>query len=75
MRAAKYGQWLDVYLTLLQPLPMPVGGLLGATYKPPAADGAAAASSGELPFTAFVLLETEVTLDSAPTKSKNPSIH
>jgi hypothetical protein len=25
----KYGEWLDVYLTILAPLPTPVGGMLG----------------------------------------------
>jgi hypothetical protein len=27
----KYGQWLDVYLTTLNALPLPTGGLLGET--------------------------------------------
>lgn len=30
-----YGEWLDVYLTVLKPLPMPVGGLLGERSHPP----------------------------------------
>lgn len=30
LRDPKYGEWLDVYLTILQPLPLPVGGILGA---------------------------------------------
>jgi hypothetical protein len=27
--APNYGEWLDVYLTVLKPLPLPTGGLLG----------------------------------------------
>ena len=33
--APDWGNWLDVYLTALKPLPFPTGGLLGSTYKPP----------------------------------------
>ncbi|EFN51201.1 hypothetical protein CHLNCDRAFT_59322 [Chlorella variabilis] len=54
LRDPKYGEWLDVYLTILQPLPLPVGGILGSTYKPPAGDAVVASASGELPFAAFV---------------------
>lgn len=32
-----YGEWLDVYLTVLRPLPMPVGGLLGGCRRTNAA--------------------------------------
>ena len=28
-----YGQWLDLYVTLKKPLPLPVGGLLGPSYN------------------------------------------
>jgi hypothetical protein len=28
-----FGDWLDVYLTILQPLPLPVGGLLGERHR------------------------------------------
>ncbi|KAL4433924.1 hypothetical protein ABPG75_000365 [Micractinium tetrahymenae] len=40
-----YGEWLDVYLTITGPLPGKPGGLLGSTYKPPAA-GAIAGQAG-----------------------------
>ena len=31
-----YGEWLDVYLTVLKPLPLPVRGLLGEFESLPA---------------------------------------
>jgi hypothetical protein len=33
----RYGEWLDVYLTVLRPLPLPVGGLLGEEHPLPPA--------------------------------------
>ncbi|KAL4443654.1 hypothetical protein ABPG75_011391 [Micractinium tetrahymenae] len=41
-----WGSWLDVYLTVLAPLPTPVGGILGRTYSPARAQAAASAGSG-----------------------------
>ena len=32
VRDPLFGRWLDVYLAVLQPLVLPVGGLLGSTY-------------------------------------------
>lgn len=40
-----YGEWLDVYITLLQPLVPPVTGLLGSTYKAPPTPAAATAAT------------------------------
>ena len=31
VRDPLYGEWLDLYLTVLAPLPLPVGGLIGET--------------------------------------------
>ncbi|PSC70303.1 T-RNA-binding domain, partial [Micractinium conductrix] len=42
----RYGSWLDVYLTVLAPLPTPVQGLLGNTYVPPKA-GSLSAGGGQ----------------------------
>ncbi|KAI3423403.1 hypothetical protein D9Q98_010620, partial [Chlorella vulgaris] len=50
----KYGEWLDVYLTILAPLPTPVGGMLGSSYRPPPNGGVMTSSSGEAPFAALV---------------------
>jgi hypothetical protein len=55
-----YGEWLDVYLTILQPLVPKVEGLLGSTYKPPptvAAANAAAQQWKSQPPTATFLFE------------------
>ncbi|KAL4428198.1 hypothetical protein ABPG75_002287 [Micractinium tetrahymenae] len=42
-----WGNWLDVYLTVLAPLPTPVGGILGRTYTPAQAAAAAGGVSGQ----------------------------
>ena len=47
-----YGEYLDVYVTLLAPLPQPVGGILGPSYPAAAINSAggvqaAAADAGE----------------------------
>ncbi|PSC74261.1 hypothetical protein C2E20_2516 [Micractinium conductrix] len=57
LAAANWGNWLDVYLTVLAPLPAPVTGMMGSTYqrKPAAAGGSAAsAAGGALPTAALV---------------------
>lgn len=41
----KYGEWLDVYLTILAPLPTPVGGMLG---EPPVLSRPASLSTRRL---------------------------
>ncbi|KAI3424867.1 hypothetical protein D9Q98_008251 [Chlorella vulgaris] len=33
IRFPGYGHWLDAYLTTLRELPLPVGGVLGKTYR------------------------------------------
>ena len=45
MRDPLYGQWLDLYITLKKPLPLPVGGLLGPSY-PVGRSKVGAASAG-----------------------------
>jgi hypothetical protein len=47
-----------VYLTILKPLPLPTGGLLGSTYRPPAAGSASASAGGGLQTAALVFQET-----------------
>lgn len=32
-QSGSFPNWLDCYLTVLQPLPVPTGGLLGSTYR------------------------------------------
>jgi hypothetical protein len=58
-----YGEWLDVYITLLQPLVPQVQGLLGSTYKPPPTPAAATAATQawkQNPPTATFLFEQPV---------------
>lgn len=45
-----YGNWLDVYLTIKSPLPMPVGGLLGSTYTPRRSSAAVSTEDGSPTF-------------------------
>lgn len=57
--AAGSPNWLDCYLTVLKPLPLPTSGLLGSTYKPaPAVAGAVArAAPGPAAMAALVFEE------------------
>ena len=60
-QSGSFPNWLDCYLTVLQPLPLPTGGLLGSTYRPPpttaAATAAAAAAQRPAPTAALVFEE------------------
>ena len=59
--AAAFPNWFDCYLTVLNRLPAPTGGLLGSTYRPPpttaAATAAAAAAQRPAPTAALVFEE------------------
>ena len=57
---AAFPNWLDCYLTVLNRLPPPTGGLLGSTYRPPpvATSTAAATSAAQrLAATAALVFE------------------
>jgi hypothetical protein len=53
---AGFPNWFDCYFTVLKPLPLPTGGLLGGTYRAPAAAATAAAAKAA-PTAAFVFEE------------------
>lgn len=48
MKDPLYGQFLDTYITLRAPLPLPVGGLLASSYRAPTAHAAAAVAAGQV---------------------------
>lgn len=56
-----FPNWFDCYFTVLQPLPLPTGGLLGRTYRPAptvaAADAPGAAARARLDATAAFVFE------------------
>ena len=56
---AAFPNWFDCYLTVLNRLPAPTGGLLGSTYRPPPVTAAATAASAQRPAATAALVFEE----------------
>ena len=56
---AAFPNWMDCYLTVLKPLPLPTGGLLGSTYRPPPVTATATKAAAQRPAATAALVFEE----------------